>query len=382
MNYHEAVTELSGIRFTVTYSFYGTEQEALTNAESTCVEQTIEFPPEYLPENLFWDAIKGKIERFEKIDEQHYLARISYAIETISPDLIQLLNIIYGNIAQIRNIRVEDIEFPPEVLAYFKGPRYGLSGVRELCNVPSRSLICATLKPMGLSQESYAQMAYEFALGGSDIIKDDHGITNQSFARFEERVSKCAEVILKANAETGENSLYAANVSGPMDQIVSRALFAKQAGAGALLVLPGLVGWDAVRVLRENDKIALPILVHGAYAGIYFASHQAGLSGKVAFSIIPRLAGADVYIMPNYIGRLYSTRKECKDAMEAAKRPMEHIKPIFPGTGGGTTLQTIPALMAFYGKDVVYIMGGGLHGGVSLVESCRQFRGMLQGESE
>jgi len=58
---------------------------------------------------------------------------------------------------------------------------------------------------------------------------------------------------------------------------------------------------------------------------------------------------------------------------------MGHIKPIFPGTGGGTTLQTIPELMDFYGKDICYIMGGGLHRGDSLAESCRSFRQMLEG---
>jgi ribulose-bisphosphate carboxylase large chain len=380
MDYQQALTILSGIRFSVTYSFFGTEHEAYMNAQSTCTEQTIEFPAKYLPDNPFWNDIQGKIEKFEKINDEQYLAKISYAIETVSDDIIQILNVIYGNIAQIRNIRVEDVEFPTEIINWFQGPRFGIEGIRALCNVPSRALICATLKPMGLTMESYAQMAYEFALGGSDLIKDDHGITNQPFARFEDRISHCVEAIAKANAQTGGNSLYAANVSGPIDQIEKRALYAKQAGAGALLILPGLVGWDAVRYLRENDEIGLPILVHGAFGGIYYASRQAGFSGKVAFSIIPRLVGADIYIMPNYIGRLYSTKQECSNAQQASGRPMGHLRPIFHGTGGGTTLETIPELMEFYGDDIVYIMGGGLHSGSSIVESCKAFRKMLAHE--
>ena len=149
MEYQQAITSLSGIRFSVTYSFFGTEQEAYENAQSTCAEQTIEFPPEYLPENPFWKDIQGKIEHFEKVKDQQYLARISYAIETVSDDIVQILNVIYGNIAQIRNIRVEDVEFPPEMLGWFQGPRFGVEGIRTLCNVPSRALICATLKTHG-----------------------------------------------------------------------------------------------------------------------------------------------------------------------------------------------------------------------------------------
>jgi S-methyl-5-thioribulose 1-phosphate isomerase len=380
MLYQEAITELSGIRFTVTYSFFGNEQEARASAESTCSEQTIEFPPELLPDNSYWAAFMGRVESFEKLEEQRYIAKISYAMETISPDIVQILNVIYGNIAQIRSIRVEDVEFPSEMLDNFKGPRFGLEGVRELCGVPERSLICATLKPMGLTSDCYADMCYEFALGGSDLIKDDHGIMDQSFARFEDRVEKCAQAVLKANAETGETCLYAANISGPADEVMDRALYAKSVGVTALLVLPGLVGWDMIRLLRDNDELALPIILHGAFSGLYFSSIEAGFSGPVAFSIIPRLVGADMYIMPNYIGRLYSTKQECLAAAAAAKRDMGHLKPIFPGTGGGTTLQTIPELMAFYGKDICYIMGGGLHRGDSLAESCRGFRKMLEGE--
>ena len=262
MLYQEALTELSGIRFTVTYSFFGDEQEARESAKGTCVEQTIEFPPELLPDNAYWRAFSGRVESFEKQEEQRYIARISYAMETTSSDIVQILNVIYGNIAQIRGIRVEDVEFPSEMLTPFKGPRFGREGVRELCGVTDRSLICATLKPMGLTSDCYADMCYQFALGGSDLIKDDHGIMDQSFARFDERVEKCAQAVLKANAESGETCLYAANVSGPADEIMRRALYAKSVGASALLVLPGLIGWDMVRLLRENDELALPIIVH------------------------------------------------------------------------------------------------------------------------
>ena len=123
--YKQAPIQLSGIRFKITYSLFGNEEEARKNAEDTCVEQTIEFPPDLLPDNEYWCMVKGRIEKFEKISRSHYSATISYAIETISPDIIQALNVIYGNIAMIQNIRVEDADFPPEVLKDFKGPHFG-----------------------------------------------------------------------------------------------------------------------------------------------------------------------------------------------------------------------------------------------------------------
>ena len=41
---------------------------------------------------------------------------------------------------------------------------------------------------MGLPAHALADLAYQFALGGIDIIKDDHGLADQSFAPFKERV--------------------------------------------------------------------------------------------------------------------------------------------------------------------------------------------------
>ncbi len=377
-SYRQASRQLSGKRFSVEYSFFGSEKEARINAESTCVEQTIEFPPELLPDNRYWRSIQGCLEHFERTSEGHFRARISYAAETTSLDIVQILNVIYGNIAMIRGIRVEDVTFPAEMLAAFKGPRFGLEGVRNLSGSYARPLICATIKPMGLAMESFEEIAYEAALGGADIVKDDHGLTDQSFAKFESRVARCAQAILKANAETGENCLYAPNVSAPIDQIASRAHFAKRAGAQAQLIIPGLVGWDAVRMLSEDDGLALPIICHPSYFGLYFMSDQAGFSAKFAYGVLPRLVGGDVSILPNYIGRLYATSQDCRDAVSAAKRDMGGLKPVFPAPGGGITLETIPELLQFYDDDVIYVMGGGLHRNYTLKENCRSFRDMIE----
>ncbi|MBN2045981.1 MAG: hypothetical protein JW757_13245 [Anaerolineales bacterium] len=377
-SYQQAAQQLSGIRFKVTYSFFGSEADARKSAEATCIEETIEFPPDLLPSNDYWNAVIGQLEDFKPVSETEYRAEISYAVETTSPDILQVLNVIYGNTAMIPNVRVEDVEFPPEMLARFSGPRYGLQGIREFCGVPARPMICATIKPMGLALGSLAEIAYEVALGGSDLVKDDHGLTDQPFARFEERVSKCAAAVRRANDKSGESCLYAPNVSAPMDEIIGRAKFAKQAGAQALMLIPGLTGWDALRILAEDDQLSLPIICHPSHFGIFYLSQQAGFSARFAYGILPRLAGADITIMPNYIGRLFSTPQDCQDAISAARQPMGQIKPTFPAPGGGITLETIPELLEFYDNDVIYIMGGGLHKNHDPLENCRQFRQMVE----
>ena len=78
-------------------------------------------------------------------------------------------------------------------------------------------------------------MAYAFAKGGIDIIKDDHGLANQRYAPYEERVRACAAAVKRANEETGRKlHLRSVHKQRPAHLVVQRAKFAKAAGAGAV----------------------------------------------------------------------------------------------------------------------------------------------------
>ena len=52
---------------------------------------------------------------------------------------------------------------------------------RRLVETPTRPMIQAVIKPMGTPNEELARMCAAYTRGGVDVIKDDHGITNQSF---------------------------------------------------------------------------------------------------------------------------------------------------------------------------------------------------------
>ena len=130
-------------------------------------------------------------------------------------------------------------------------------------------------------------MAYESALGGVDFVKDDHGLSDQDFIRFNARVRRIAEAVKEGNAKGGGHCLYAPNITAPADQILERAYFAKEAGAGAFLIIPALVGWDMVRVLREKDDLALPIICHPSFGGVYSLHPSGGIAAKIYYACCP-----------------------------------------------------------------------------------------------
>ncbi|MEW5721211.1 MAG: RuBisCO large subunit C-terminal-like domain-containing protein, partial [Chloroflexota bacterium] len=316
---------------------------------------------------------------FDPLDQTHFRATISFAIETTGRDLLQFVNVVFGNISIKPGIRVERLELPERWLQTFRGPRFGRDGLRNLLHVLDRPLLCTALKPMGFSTAELARLAYQFALGGIDLIKDDHGLADQEFAPFEERVERCVEAVARANQETGFRCVYVPNITGAHDAIVERALFAKRYGAGGLLIAPGLTGLDTMRCLADDDQIALPIMSHPAFQGSFVTNQDSGVSHYALFGQIARLAGADASIFPNYGGRFSFSRAECQSIALSTAAPMGHIKPIFPTPGGGMSLARVPEMIETYGHQVIFLIGGDLYRHSSdLVASCRHFRRLVE----
>ncbi|HET6365136.1 MAG TPA: RuBisCO large subunit C-terminal-like domain-containing protein [Nitrospirota bacterium] len=365
-------------RFFVTYRLFGGEQEARAKAEDICLEQTVEFPGDLVPEGIIRNHVFGRIESLQPWDTQSFKAVISYAVEIAAGELTQFLNVVFGNSSIKPGIRVEHLDLPGSLLRRFKGPRFGREGIRRLVNVPKRPLLSTALKPMGLSSKELADLAYQFALGGIDIIKDDHGLSNQCYSPFEERISLCTEAVRRGNKESGQGSIYVANITAPHSEVMKRARIAKDAGAGGLMVAPGIIGLDLMRELADDDSIALPILTHPALQGSFVTS-QNGISHGVIFGQLARLAGADATIFPNFGGRFSFSREECEEIVKGTVVPMGLVKTIFPAPGGGMSLDKIPDMLETYGKDLIFLIGGGLfRHSPDLVENCRYFRKMVE----
>ena len=370
--------ELSGERFRVRYRLTGDEREVRAKAEDICIEQTIEFPAALVTGGDIRGQIFGRIESLEPAGANVHIATISYAVETSGFELPQLLNVIFGNTSIKPGVRVERLALSPRLLAAFRGPRFGVAGIRRLVGAPARPLLATALKPMGLPAATLADIAYRFALGGMDLIKDDHGLANQSFTPFRERVERCAEAVARANRETGGHCLYLPNITGPFEAIMENARFAKQAGAGGFLVSPGLVGLDTLRRLADDDSLALPIMSHPALQGSFVTSDDSGMAHEVIFGQIARLAGADASIFPNYGGRFAFTREQCRAIAEACAEPMGTWPAILPTPGGGMDLARIPDMLETYGRDVIFLIGGALHQGGDIVANTRRFRELVE----
>jgi ribulose-bisphosphate carboxylase large chain len=351
-------------RFTASYVLEGPTSEAPAKARALAVEQSIEFPPELVTDRTVRDRALGRVESVREIGEHLALARLSFGVDTIGFELPQLLQILFGNCSMYPWVRLVGFDLSEELLAPFRGPRYGVSGVRNLTGAGNnRPLLATALKPMGLTPTALARMAATLASDGIDLIKDDQSLADQSFAQFRERVKSCAQAVAEANSQTGRQSLYLPSMNAPADEIRDRAVMAKELGAGGLLVCPGLSGYDTMRVLAADDEIGLPIMAHPTFLGSLVAGRDHGIDHGIVFGTLMRLAGADVTAFPNYGGRFSFPPEACRQIAECSTVPLGNLAAILPAPGGGMTVDRVNEILDFYGNDCAILIGGALHRG-------------------
>lgn len=371
---------VSGARFRASYLLQGDEHTARARAQDICIEQTIEYPEELVPAGDIREHVFGQIEAFNPLEDGTYQAVISYADETSGYELSQLINVLFGNISMKPGIRLVELDLSETLLAHFKGPRFGVNGLRERLGVFGRPLLATATKPLGLTAAQLATMAGQLALGGIDIIKDDHGLADQPFAPFKERVTRTAEAIAEANARTGRRTIYLPNVTGPFEVLLERIHFAKEAGAGGLMLIPAYCGLDFMRRIADDEAINLPIMSHPAFSGSYVLSKEFGVNHRVLHGQLLRLAGADLSVFPNYVGRFASySREDCANIALGCNAPMGALHPIFPAPGGGIDAAAFADMLSVYGRDVTFLMSSNLHrAGPDLAGTVQKFREMLE----
>jgi ribulose-bisphosphate carboxylase large chain len=353
-------------RFRITYSLVCEDgEQAASLARGIALEQTVELPESCLSDEIR-ERVVGRVEKLEEGEGNRWRAIISYSVETVGDDLSQFLNLLFGNISLKRGIVVTDVSCPESWLEGFRGPAFGIEGIRRLCGVAERRpLLCAALKPMGISAKELARICSTFAEAGVDIIKEDHGLTDQPSAPFEERVARCS----KAIAEAGGGSLYFPNITGDSSRIDKRLELARDAGCVGALISPLLTGADVARQVARRSGLA--ILAHPSMSGAYFGEDH-GILPEVLLGQIFRIIGADGVIFPNAGGRFPFSEEICLAISRRLREPLGRLRPSCPVPGGGIDARRLAHWAGIYGADTIFLIGGSLYAEPDVAAASRR----------
>ncbi len=332
-------------RFTATYRIQSDAASIEARAQSIAVEQSVEMPVSAIVEPEIVRDIAGQVEAIQPRDDGIFDVRIGLAVATTGLEAGQFLNMVFGNTSLHADVVLLDVDIPANLAAVFAGPRHGIDGLRRRAGAFGRALTCSALKPQGVAPARLAQLAEQFARGDIDFIKDDHGLADQAYSPFAERVAAIAGSI-------GRTS-YVPSLSGDLDTMRRQIDIARAHGIDAVLIAPMIAGWTTVQTLvRQYPDV------------VFFAHPTMGGAARIAPDLLIgklfRLLGADAVIFPNHGGRFGYTPETCRRLADRACAAWDGIRPSVPVPAGGMTLERVPEMLDFYGPDAMLLIGGSL----------------------
>jgi len=293
--------------------------------------------------------------------------KIAYPVDLFEPrNFPNILSSVAGNVfglRALRNLRLNDIRLPNKIIGSFKGPKYGIEGIRRLLEVHDRPLVGTIIKPkLGLRTIDHAKVAYEAWVGGCDIVKDDENLSSQAFNPFEDRVKKTLESRDEAEQETGEKKVYMVNITAETEEMLKRAELVAKNGGEYVMVDILTCGFAALQTLRDRD-FDLVIHAHRAGHAAFTKNPKHGISMQV-IARVARTIGVDQLHIGTAVGKMFETREEVAENCRALREELHHMKTVLPVASGGLHPGLVPALIDFFGKDFAIQAGGGIHGHV------------------
>lgn len=294
------------------------------------------------------------------------IVRIGFPPANVGADLGALLVAVYGKVSLDGAIKLVDLELPESLTNRLPGPKHGIAGIRARVDgskTAARPLVMSIFKPtLGLQPKALADMLFEQARGGMDLVKDDEVLADPTVDSALKRLELCLDAAIRAKKDTGREIVHAVSLTGPAEELIPRARKLSAAGAGCLLFNALAYGLPMLAALARDPEVTAPLMAHPALAGGMALEPTHGIAAHLLLGKLMRVAGADLVLFPSPYGSVGLKRESALSLSFALTRPLHAMKPSFPVPSAGITPGLVPQLLADYGTDVVVNAGGAVHG--------------------
>lgn len=276
---------------------------------------------------------------------------IDWITDGISHLLCQLMGG-HVDIAVVYKCRLIGLTMPDSVKAEFYGPKYGLSGLRNIVSSMNKPLLGSIIKPKIIQKpEILLDMVKELVDGGVDFIKEDEIMSNPLFCPLEKRVDLVANYLAKQSSKI----VICHTVNCDPHELVTRVKMVSELGGNGIHinVFSGLGAYNSVR------KLNLPLFMHFQKSGDRLFTHKANRY-SIAWPIVCQLAaimGVDS-IQTGMIGG-YSDDDEA-EVLESIKILREGN--VTPALSCGFHPGLVEAVTEKVGNDYMINAGGAIHG--------------------
>lgn len=261
------------------------------------------------------------------------------------------------DIDAIRQCKLLEIEFPQKFLSAFKGPKFGIEGIRKFINVYNEPVLGSIIKPkVGLTEEQLLGIVKELIEGGVDFIKEDEIMANPAICPLEERV----EHIMKYVNNCGRKIVYAVCINSDYPYFIQRAKRVYELG-GNCVHLNIWAGLSAYKALRDLD---LPIMLFFQKSGDRIFTrerHDFYIDWNVVCKIA-RIMGVDFIQAGMWGGYSHSEEFALSETISVLIGENSSFKPVLPSLSCGMHPGLVNAIISKFGKDVMLNVGGAIHG--------------------
>lgn len=306
----------------------------------------------------------ARIDPYAPVTTAH--VTLSWPLANIGADVVNLMATVAGNLFELHHftgLRVLDITLPDAFAAAYAGPRFGITGTRELSGVTHGPLIGTIIKPsVGLTAEDTATMVATLATAGIDFIKDDELQADGPACPFDDRARAVMRVINDHADRTGKKVMYAFNLTGEIDQMRRRHDLVAALGGTCVMASVNSVGLTGMLGLSRHS--ALPIHAHRNGWGYLSRCPQLGFD-YAAWSKFWRLAGVDHM----HVNGLQNKFSEPDDSVITSAKSLTTpmfadrefaVMPVF--SSGQSVAQVAGTYAAMGHADAIYAAGGGIMG--------------------
>ena len=151
---------------------------------------------------------------------------LSWPLENMGPSLPNLLATVAGNLFELKpfsGLKLFDVTLPPEFLDSYQGPQFGVEGTRRLTGVTGGRLIGTIIKPsVGMTPE---QTAAQVECWPRLAWTSSRMMSCRPMDRIAPLICACplcCACSMSMPHKTGKRPMYAANITGEIDQMLRR----------------------------------------------------------------------------------------------------------------------------------------------------------------
>ena len=291
---------------------------------------------------------------------------LSWPLHNLGPSLPNLLATVAGNLFELKpfsGLKLLDLTLPPAFLDRYQGPQFGVAGTRRFTGVQRRPLIGTIIKPsVGMSPEETAAQVKTLVEAGIDFIKDDELQSDGPRCPFEQRATAVLRVVREHADRTGKMTMYAANITGDLDQMLARHDHVVAEGGTCIMTSLNSIGLPAMKILRAHSQLC----IHGHRNGwgIYGRSPAIGMS-FIAYQKLWRLAGIDHTHVNGLNNKFCEPDESVIQSARACLTPMFpppyagcEIMPVF--SSGQSARQAADTYRELGSTDLIFAAGGGI----------------------